>query len=651
MFKKQTNMHPSYRADIDGLRALAVVPVVVFHAFPTLIPGGFIGVDIFFVISGFLISSIIFKSVGAGSFSFTDFYIKRANRIFPSLTLVLSVCMTFGWFVLYSDEYAQLGKHTAAGAGFVANIALLLESGYFDTASNTKILLHLWSLGIEEQFYLLWPTIILLFKRSRASILCVLILILSASFIANVFYIGIDPTVTFYSPVTRFWELAFGALLAYLNFNNKNSIGYMSRHCMSVVGFIAILASFVLMNEEGFPGWKAIIPVMGSFLLIAAGKDALFNRYVLSNRVMVFIGLVSYPLYLWHWPVFSYLRIINSGEVSPEMMTAAIAISFLMAVVTYYAWEKPLRFSARKARTAIVLTICMALLGVAGYLIFNSGGVHYRKVVKDAAERNSEFGYKAFEYNNDICANRYPFAESKNYKWFFCAMNKNQSPEILLLGTSFANQHYYGFTHTPELNGKAILSIGACDPATPDVSKRKDNHPCALDRPGRQRELIQGIISREHSIKYVIIDGLTTAPTKQYSDNLKKYVGFIIDNGATPIVFYPHAFPNFDTKACFSRPLSSPVKSCHLDASYYKQNVYGSGGIGLTAMFESLKKSYPQVKFFNQNDVYCNADGCDSVKDGMPMFSDGRHYSNYGSMLVTKSFIEWAAKNEPGILN
>lgn len=647
------NYHPAYRPDIDGLRALAVVPVVLFHAFPSLIPGGFVGVDIFFVISGFLISSIIFKSVDRGSFSFVDFYMKRANRIFPTLSLVLTACLVFGWFCLYSDEYMQLGKHTAAGSGFVANIILLMETGYFDTASETKVLLHLWSLGIEEQFYLLWPVLILIFKETKKTILLVLLAVIALSFISNIYYINVDPSVTYYSPLTRFWELAFGALLAYKGFHYSSSHNNARKihNFISAVGFALIVFSIFFVTEKGFPGWKAALPVAGAFLIIASGPDAIINKLILSQKPLVFIGLISYPLYLWHWPILTFLRIVNTGNVSVSVMWLAVAASFALATITYYAWERPLRFSCNKRRTAFFLTCSVAGIGIVGYLIFASGGVTSRTAVHEAKDRNSQFGYKALTYNNDICKNRYPFPESKDYKWFFCAMNKNTKPEILLLGTSFANHHYYGFIDSPVLNRKAILSIGACDPASPDSSSRGDNHPCALDRPGAQRELIQGIISREKSIKFVIIDGLTTAPTYEYATRLKEYVGYIIKNGATPIIFYPHAYPDFDTKACFSRPLSHPVKSCHLGPKYYHNNVYGSGGIGLTKMFKMIKDEYPQTKLFNQNDVYCNKDGCDSVINGMPMFSDGRHYSKFGSDLVTNDFVEWAKTNAPDILN
>ncbi|MBR4876201.1 MAG: acyltransferase, partial [Rhodocyclaceae bacterium] len=172
--------HPKYRPDIDGLRAVAVLAVVAFHAFPRWMPGGFVGVDIFFVISGYLISTILLENLARGTFSFTTFYMRRIRRIFPALALVLAASFAFGWYSLFADEFRQLGKHMAGGAGFVANILLWKEAGYFDTASELKPLLHLWSLGIEEQFYLVWPLVLWLVWRRKFNVLTVIVLLLAA---------------------------------------------------------------------------------------------------------------------------------------------------------------------------------------------------------------------------------------------------------------------------------------------------------------------------------------------------------------------------------------------------------------------------------------------------------------------------------------
>ena len=214
--------HPKYRPDIDGMRAIAVASVVIFHAFPELLPGGFIGVDIFFVISGFLISTIIFDSLDKGSFSFSEFYSRRIKRIFPALLLVLITSYLFGWFILSMDEYKQLGKHIAAGASFLSNFALRAEAGYFDNSAETKPLLHLWSLGIEEQFYIAWPMILWLGWKARFNPIAITILLAASSFLLNIMEIERDPVATFYHPQTRAWELLFGSTLAWLMLYKKN---------------------------------------------------------------------------------------------------------------------------------------------------------------------------------------------------------------------------------------------------------------------------------------------------------------------------------------------------------------------------------------------------------------------------------------------
>ena len=193
----QFNHSISYRPDIDGLRALAILPVVLFHAFPNLLPGGFIGVDIFFVISGYLITSILLKDIQAGSYSIKTFYARRVRRIFPALSVVLLFCLALGWVVLTAVEYRSLGKHAAGGAGFIANFMFWKEAGYFDAAGDTKPLLHLWSLGIEEQFYIVWPLLLYFFAKRSWNILSLILMVALFSFGLNVWQAGSNPSAAF----------------------------------------------------------------------------------------------------------------------------------------------------------------------------------------------------------------------------------------------------------------------------------------------------------------------------------------------------------------------------------------------------------------------------------------------------------------------
>ena len=291
--------HPAYRSDIDGLRAIAILSVIGFHAFPDWVRGGFIGVDIFFVISGFLISTIILDSLKRYSFSFVEFYSRRVKRIFPALILVLLASFACGWFALLPDEYEQLGKHIAAGGGFVANFAIWNESGYFDNAADTKPLLHLWSLGIEEQFYIIWPLLLWATWKCRFNLLLTTVLVATISFALNIGTSNSDVVAAFYAPHTRFWELLIGAHLAYLRVFHQ-SIPRAPKtgdgNLRSFVGAALLAVAMSLITKErAFPGWWALLPTVGTALMISAGSQAWLNRAVLSNRVLVWFGLSSYP--------------------------------------------------------------------------------------------------------------------------------------------------------------------------------------------------------------------------------------------------------------------------------------------------------------------------------------------------------------------
>ncbi|MEQ1601584.1 MAG: acyltransferase [Methylophilaceae bacterium] len=204
------------------MRAIAVLSVVIYHAFPNWLRGGFIGVDIFFVISGFLISTIIISNLERNTFSFIEFYSRRIKRIFPALILVLISSFVFGWFTLLADEYKQLGKHMAGGAGFISNFLFWNESGYFDNSANTKPLLHLWSLGIEEQFYIVWPLLLWLAWKKQFNLLTIATIVAIISFTLNLNKVHSDAVTAFYSPQTRFWELLIGSVLAYLTLHGRS---------------------------------------------------------------------------------------------------------------------------------------------------------------------------------------------------------------------------------------------------------------------------------------------------------------------------------------------------------------------------------------------------------------------------------------------
>lgn len=359
-----------YRPDIDGLRAIAVGAVVAFHTFPNIFKGGFVGVDVFFVISGFLISGIIVDDIEEARFSYLDFYKRRIRRIFPALLIVIAATLLVGWYVLLPDEFQRVGKDLAAGAGFATNFILWGEAGYFDAASETKPLLHLWSLAVEEQFYIIWPLVLGLIW-SRRGLLLATLSIAAVSFAYNVFSLEQHHAeAAFYSPLSRFWELMLGGVLAYLVRQKAQWLtGF--RGLQSTFGLLLIGLSVLFLNRAAaFPGFWALLPTLGAFLVISAGSYNRISKYTLCNPVMVGVGLISYPLYLWHWPILVFAKIVKGRLLTPGDRTMVIIASVALAILTYRFIERPLRRSL-DARVPQGLLAAVAMLGVIGLAILN----------------------------------------------------------------------------------------------------------------------------------------------------------------------------------------------------------------------------------------------------------------------------------------
>lgn len=381
---RELSMKHTYRPDIDGLRALAVLSVVVFHAFPAWLPGGFVGVDIFFVISGYLITGIIAEELREQRFSVARFYARRILRIFPALILVLTFCLAFGWFVLLKDEYQELGKHTLAGVAFVQNLMLWSESGYFAQPAEQKVSLHLWSLGIEEQFYILWPIVLLVAYRLKFRLGMVIVTLVVLSFGLNIYQSHTDLTADFFSPLTRVWELLIGAWLALgAHHGRSTDVSASSRNALSVVGAVLAVGSLFFINRQhAFPGGWALFPVVGAACLLASGQSSWLGKIVFSNKVMVWFGLISYPLYLWHWPLLTYAKIIENGTPLYTTRLLLVGLAIFLSWLTYRVVERPLRLNVvRRQSIVLALITCMCALAAIGYSLFRSDGLSWRRVV------------------------------------------------------------------------------------------------------------------------------------------------------------------------------------------------------------------------------------------------------------------------------
>lgn len=449
----------SYRPDIDGLRAIAVISVVIYHAFPHSFPGGFIGVDIFFVISGYLISRIIFSGLAYGDFSFSTFYAKRIRRIFPALILILSVCYVVGWFILLAQEFSLLGKHIAAGAGFFSNLVLWSEAGYFDLSADTKPLLHLWSLGVEEQFYIFWPLLIWFSTKIRINFLLLIVLLSIISFYLNISGVASNSTATFYSPQTRFWELLAGSMLAWIAVFHVENYQEISRRFgvwLSWIGLVILLSGLsVITSELAFPGGWAILPVLGAMLLIMSGPQTWLNRTLLSNPCFVWIGLISFPLYLWHWPLLSFARLVEGETPVTSIRFFLIFLSVVLAWLTYHIVEQRVRYGGGWRRSLILSLMMIGIGGLGGWTYVKDGFPEraYNQAIASYADsikvtsRNKEcfdivYGYK------------------KENSWYCNLGDPTAKDKIFLFGDSHALSMLPAFERYAEENKINVLFSG-----------------------------------------------------------------------------------------------------------------------------------------------------------------------------------------------
>jgi peptidoglycan/LPS O-acetylase OafA/YrhL len=396
-----------YRPDIDGLRAVAVLGVLLYHAFPCLLPGGFIGVDIFFVISGYLISGILYRGVQEGNFSFRDFYGRRIRRLFPSLIIVLILCLLYGRILLLPDEYSSLGKQVAWGAIFSQNFLYWQESGYFDIASTLKPLLHLWSLAVEEQFYIFFPPLMILIWKSKWPYAAIILVLFVASFVLNLVMSFQNQVTDFYLTPYRAWEFLAGALLAWRNFCRGHDVE-RPRIAMAVLGALLLGIGMVFLHQgESYPGWRALFPVFGTLLLIGAGSGTWLNRKLLADPRVVWIGIISYPLYLFHWPLISFVYVVRGNEPEPFYVIAALILAFALATGTFYLFEQKIRQNASRW-TVPLLVLVFVLIGLYGCAVWTNLippkplGALGTKIYEARNEKYPVSGFAAVDHCHDI---------------------------------------------------------------------------------------------------------------------------------------------------------------------------------------------------------------------------------------------------------
>ena len=644
-----------YRSDIDGLRALACLAVVFYHAFPESIKGGFTGVDIFFVISGFLISSILYRNLyntdNPGHVNIVDFYIRRVRRIFPALIAVLVFLLAVGWVVLLPDEYQRLGKHVLGGSTYISNFMLYFESGdYFNVESNLKPLLHLWSLGVEEQFYLIFPIFLWVLYKLRINFLVSLVVFTVISFAVNYYFVKIgNGTYSFYMPWTRFWELSFGSVLAYITMFKSNLTSKLQStkiaNILSILGVVLIVIGYIsIPSSPKFPGSRALTPVLGALLVIAAGHEAFINKKILSSKLFIFFGLISYPLYLWHWPLLSLAYICNGQIPDAYIRAICVVLAIFLSILTFYFIEPPLRYGkAPKLKAISLFVVLLGLGGGLGYNLYINDGYSSRYPEIALLDKENQKVWKVEGDDYQKCKSVFPNWVKKGND-ILCEFQDPKKNDVALIGDSHAGELYYALSLNPSFKLASFPS--SWQPPLYDVAL---DHEFMRNCYQNIKQAYEYIVSDPY-IKVVILahwrSGLEYDVQNPKLSNYeailngaKRTFKMLKDANKKVIVLIDHPMLPYNPILVKRHLIGDYISSVYKFKREYMDNdepriVYNS------AMIEASKE-FDNVHFIDLRNLFCDDKYCYSnlgkQANGAPLFrTDASHLNVNGALYVAK---------------
>ena len=622
----------TYRADIDGLRALAIIFVVLFHNFPDFAGGGFIGVDIFFVISGFLITSIITEELHQNKFSFVHFYERRIKRLFPALIITILICFLFGILLLDEVEYRALGLSISAGAFFWQNFLLISQIGYFDWESYFKPLLHLWSLSIEEQFYIFIPIVLFISHKLKIGFRLPIIALLLFSLIFCIVYSYQDQAFTFYLTPLRIWEILIGALISQIR---PPQLNISMANTATAISLVTLFATFFLYKSTNvFPGWRGLLPTLATAVLILVGRETFLNSRILSHRFLVFIGKISYPLYLYHWPLISFARIREGSNPSLIIRWLIIGFAFWLAYLTYRHIEKPIREKADR-KTILILILALGLLGAAGVAAYTRGGVFFPKffIVKIVNEGGTDYRANAeyFSKNSLPCDERYWPKPSKENNLNCGQSKKDDVPEIIILGDSHAQMLFPAVSEIfPDKN---VVY------ATTSVPYRTTSAAPLIEHP-LFAELYSRLI-KIPELEFVILNASWMAKKSQLPNDVNlgaelERVAKLLEDANKKLIIVTDV-PNFNihpARCKYSNRLGISSK-CTMPRNIveHQLNFYFDD-------FLFVQERNSKVKILNISYDFCNETECKLAESGKLLYFDGGHLSIEGSLKLSPRIYE-----------
>ena len=650
--------HAGYRADIDGLRAISILAVVLYHAFPRslgwgyvgLLGSGYVGVDVFFVISGYLIGGLISAELSAGTFRFSRFYARRVRRLFPALILVLAFVLFVGWNMMFADEFRLLGRHIMAASLFFSNFPPMGEIGYFDREGHSKPLLHLWSLGIEEQFYAVWPLLAVLTRRSRRTFLCVTIAVAVASLAWNV--TSATPGLAFYQPWTRFWELAVGVLLAHLpagfSVRWRQSKGLREAGCAAGLALIAIVARAA--ELKGFPGWWPVLPVVGAALVIASGPDTMISRWLLASPPMVLLGKISYPLYLWHWPLLAFTWIACGSFPPAWLVEIMVAASFVLAWLTYALIERPFRFAIPTGRVVRLCVPAMAVLGALGVATMTFDGFPERRVMRENLALALDVRPPLQTRSSDgSCDKPWGIAGDETV---ICQLS-GPRPTMLVVGDSVAMAFYSAISARRVAADAALLATTSPNWVEPGCLVSGPLEPWSGGDLTCQRVMrsVLSILDRTPSIRVVVVPTFSDNPFFNDAGRLRHLQDVVARRGRQLV--YVASPPGFYHPPEGCRPRHFEILGVDLIAPRDIESCQEPRPrIELTLKFQhdifvDAARGASGVSIFESVPVFCDVTTCYQSDDRGPLYFAWAHLNERGSARLLSAFLPWLRQTVP----
>lgn len=646
----------AYRPDIDGLRSLAILPVIFFHAGFSVFSGGFIGVDIFFVISGFLITSIIANAIKTNQFTLSDFYERRIRRILPVFFVILVTTLITGCFILLPDDLKRLGRDAATTIIFLSNFRFWKKTGYFDETAIDKPLLHTWSLSVEEQFYITFPILlILLYKFAPHREKLVIWSLFILSFIFSVLMLDHSPRTSFYMLPARAWELLLGSILA-LNLIPKTTSKTLT-YLLSLAGTSMILGAIFLIDEHlAFPGYNALYPTLGTALIIYAGASFPNNivSSVLASKPFVSIGKISFSLYLWHWPVITFYYYVVNRPTTLEEGLWLVALSIILSIFTYFLVERPFRQRKILADKSSLFKGAFASIILTGLVVGGlQVGVGLYSTLPDKVARLIA-GSKDGNPDRNNCFDR---TSEMVTKGLLCQFGSTEAKEkILIWGDSHADAFMPGLVSYAEKQNFSGLFIGR-NTCLPIIGAwPKGDNEC--------RELNDATIKFLHdedSISRIYMIGrwalntesegygeekigrifLENGVNKNYSSDknieimrqgLKKTLSSIEKMGKKVIIVAQIPEVGFDVPKRLAR---SALAGKDLEVGPSLEEYLSRNKNALEILIESSSQ-YKNTSLMLPHEVLCKTGRCKIKKDGYSLYKDDDHINATGSRFILK---------------